>query len=201
MYPGHYATRHPERAAFIMASSGEAVSYADYEARSNRLAHLLRAFNYSCPCGVFPLYWMDSPEWAIGQNPLRSPTVFNFFEPDHSHPGHIALAGLKSPEFQITNDTSVIGISNFMRYVVYEGFKWDETKPLLPNYSSVSPLAANPTQLVEHLNLVLAAGGLSETFKATLINQINRIPASDPLERVKEAIHQVVTSPEYVIQK
>ena len=43
MYPGKHATRHPERAAFIMASTGEAVSYREYEARSNRLAHLLRA--------------------------------------------------------------------------------------------------------------------------------------------------------------
>ena len=43
MYPGKYATQHPDRAAFIMANTGESVSYAEYEARSNRLAHLLRA--------------------------------------------------------------------------------------------------------------------------------------------------------------
>jgi len=42
MYPGKYAAQHPQRPAFIMASTGEAVSYAEYEARSNRLAHLLR---------------------------------------------------------------------------------------------------------------------------------------------------------------
>ena len=43
MYPGKYATTHPDRAAFIMASTGEAVSYAEFEGRSNRLAQLLRA--------------------------------------------------------------------------------------------------------------------------------------------------------------
>jgi long-chain acyl-CoA synthetase len=43
MYPGKYAQIHPDRPAFIMASTGEAVSYAQLEARSNRLAHLLRA--------------------------------------------------------------------------------------------------------------------------------------------------------------
>jgi long-chain acyl-CoA synthetase len=42
MYPGHYARQHPERAAFVMASTGEAVTYAEYEARCNRLAHALR---------------------------------------------------------------------------------------------------------------------------------------------------------------
>ena len=42
MYPNEYAITHPQRPAFIMASSGEAVSYAEFESRSNRLAHLLR---------------------------------------------------------------------------------------------------------------------------------------------------------------
>lgn len=42
MYPGKYATLHPDRPAFIMASTGEAVSYRDFEARANQLAHLLR---------------------------------------------------------------------------------------------------------------------------------------------------------------
>ena len=43
------------------------------------------------------------------QNPLRSPTVFNFFSPDFSLPGEVASAGLTSPEFQIFNETSAIG--------------------------------------------------------------------------------------------
>ena len=43
MYPDKYAVTHPDRAAFIMASTGEEVSYAEFEGRSNRLAQLLRA--------------------------------------------------------------------------------------------------------------------------------------------------------------
>ena len=43
MYPDKYAVTHPDRPAFIMASTGEAVSYAEFEGRSNRLAQLLQA--------------------------------------------------------------------------------------------------------------------------------------------------------------
>jgi len=43
MYPGKYAQQHADRPAFIMATSGESISYGELEARSNRLAHLLRA--------------------------------------------------------------------------------------------------------------------------------------------------------------
>jgi len=42
MYPRKHAVKTPQQPAFIMAQSGEAVTYAELEARSNRLAHLLR---------------------------------------------------------------------------------------------------------------------------------------------------------------
>ncbi len=41
MYAPQIAQAHPDRPAFIMASTGETVTYAEYEARSNQLAHLL----------------------------------------------------------------------------------------------------------------------------------------------------------------
>ena len=43
MYAGRHARERAGQAAFIMAGSGETVTYAEYEARTNRLAHLLRA--------------------------------------------------------------------------------------------------------------------------------------------------------------
>ena len=43
MYVGNRFDQHPDRAAVIMAGSGETISYRAFEQRSNRLAHLLRA--------------------------------------------------------------------------------------------------------------------------------------------------------------
>jgi long-chain acyl-CoA synthetase len=43
MYSGEHARADPDRPAFIMASSGEVVTFGEYEARANRLAHLFRA--------------------------------------------------------------------------------------------------------------------------------------------------------------
>jgi long-chain acyl-CoA synthetase len=42
MYPGIYATTRANQPAVIMAQSGETITYAELEARSNRLAHVLR---------------------------------------------------------------------------------------------------------------------------------------------------------------
>src|SRR5437762_3666936 len=43
MYPGLQAGIRPHQPAIIMAQSGETVTYAELERRSNRLAHFLRA--------------------------------------------------------------------------------------------------------------------------------------------------------------
>jgi long-chain acyl-CoA synthetase len=42
MYVGDRFSKHPDRVALVMASSGERVTYAELERRCNRLAHLLR---------------------------------------------------------------------------------------------------------------------------------------------------------------
>jgi long-chain acyl-CoA synthetase len=43
MYPGFHVKAHPDRPAFIMAQTGETVSYGELERRSNRIAHFLRS--------------------------------------------------------------------------------------------------------------------------------------------------------------
>ena len=42
MYPGYLAKKYEDRPAFIMASTGETVTYREFEERSNQLAHFLR---------------------------------------------------------------------------------------------------------------------------------------------------------------
>ena len=42
MYPGNQAKKYSKRPAFIMASTGETVTYREFEARSNQLAHFFR---------------------------------------------------------------------------------------------------------------------------------------------------------------
>ena len=43
MYPGVHAERHPDQPALIMATSGATLTFAEFEANANRLAHLYRS--------------------------------------------------------------------------------------------------------------------------------------------------------------
>jgi uncharacterized protein (DUF1800 family) len=63
---------------------------------------------------TFSDWGINNTETDLSQTPLRSPTVFNFFEPDYSSPGLLAQAGLITPEFQLTSDTTVMRQANFI---------------------------------------------------------------------------------------
>lgn len=54
----------------------------------------------------------------LGQSPLSSPTVFNYFLPSYSPGGAIAQAGLSAPEMQLTNETQVIQAVNMNRTIL-----------------------------------------------------------------------------------
>jgi long-chain acyl-CoA synthetase len=43
MHPSVHARTHPDKPAYIMAGTGEMVTYAELDARSNQGAHLLRS--------------------------------------------------------------------------------------------------------------------------------------------------------------
>ena len=42
MHPRRFSTQTPDKPAYIMAGTGEAVTYAELEARANQVAHWLR---------------------------------------------------------------------------------------------------------------------------------------------------------------
>src|SRR5215831_7386466 len=43
MHPKHHAKTHPDKPAYIMASSGETVTYGQLDRQSNRIAQLFRS--------------------------------------------------------------------------------------------------------------------------------------------------------------
>jgi len=57
---------------------------------------------------------MDTTNTDLNQTPMQSPTVFNFFLPDYQYPGLLAGAGLITPEFELTSETSVMRQANFL---------------------------------------------------------------------------------------
>jgi uncharacterized protein (DUF1800 family) len=162
-----------------------------------RLTNLLRAFGASSPDGKFSV---RNANTSFFQEAMHSPTVFNFFEPDYSAPGAIEAAGLKSPEFEITTETTVVTIANYLNTAIY-GTLGPSSDRITLNLAGEQALAANPSQLVDHLSSLLLANNMSTAMRDILINAITQIPSSNPAERAKTAIYLVINSPEFTIDK
>ena len=64
-------------------------------------------------------YNVGLTETELDQTPIYSPTVFNYFLPDYQYPGATAAAGLYTPEFQLTSETSVMRSANFMQQGIF----------------------------------------------------------------------------------
>ena len=73
-------------------------------------------------------------------------------------PGAVASAGLLSPEFQITTETTVVEQAN----KIYEALYWQDI-PL--DLSQEEALAADPAGLVDHFNSTLMNGAMSSDMR------------------------------------
>jgi uncharacterized protein (DUF1800 family) len=162
-----------------------------------RVTNLLRAFDATSPSGK---YSVRNAYASLAEEAMHSPTVFNFFGPDYAAPGAIAAAGLKSPEFEITTDTTVISIANYLRTAIYTGLG-PATDRITLSVAAEQTRASDPAGLVDHLNSVLMAGRMSSSMRNIMINAVTQIPATNTLERVRTAIYLLVNSPEFVVDK
>jgi uncharacterized protein (DUF1800 family) len=163
-----------------------------------RLANLYRAFNASASSGKFIV---NGTDFSFSQAPLYAPSVFNFFSPFHSQVGPIENAGLVAPEFQITTDTTVITSANKIRSDIYRRPNSNNPDAIVLDLSAQTALASNPGALVDSLNTLLMGGQMSSSMRSIVVNAVTQIPAANTLERAQTAVHLIVTSPEFVIQK
>lgn len=167
-----------------------------------RQTALWRAFSAAAANGR---YLYANPERDFGQAPLRSPSVFNFFEPDYQEPGPIADRDLVSPEFEITDETTIVTTTNrlytnsVLRYVGRVANPG--AADILLNIEPEKALANDPPALIDHLNLLLMSGQMSAEMRNELIDVIQGIALGDGSQRVIEALYLIVSSPEFAVQK
>jgi len=150
----------------------------------------------------------------IGQAPLRSPTVFNFFKPDFAQPGEVQDRNLVSPEFQILSDTMVVSTPNYLFHEIFCDYTgsdacWasDDPATMQMNEDRDAALAASdPAGLVESYNQLFMAGQMSPFMRNVLVTRLNQMSEDDygndlGRSRVQHALYLIMNSPEYSIQK
>lgn len=145
-------------------------------------------------------FQLNSTDGEMEQTPLNSDTVFNFFLPDYKYAGPLASAGLTTPEFQLTAETSAVRQSNFFTDAIFNpsadtngisSFRAGshalvmDFSPWMPQDATNIGLGA-PTSttlpwthnqnlgvLIDHLTTLLTAGQVSTEAKAIIKNFVS----------------------------
>ena len=142
---------------------------------------------------------------GMGQNPFRSPTVFNYYPPSFVIPG-TALLG---PEFALMTTGTAVQRTNFVNRIVF-------SSPAIPvsagpdvpsgtslDFSDLLALSTSDTSgnaLVDELNRRMLHGTMSASMKSTILTALAPTPATD-LARVRQAVYLVATSSQYQVQR
>jgi len=192
-----------------------------------RLANLYRAFNAVNASNTYDdstVYGAQQFTLPVdyGQQPGNAPSVFNFYRPDYAPAGPISAAGLVAPEFQITNEFTIVTTINSLEGSAYnfidsQGNKWSGDQGYSQSLNSEmaalrtqawESLATNPTALVDQFNLVFMQNQMPADMRTTLIDYVSSIsPQSRPTGanylafRVIEAASLIMGSAQYSVQQ
>jgi uncharacterized protein (DUF1800 family) len=127
----------------------------------------------------------------LNEEPYRANSVFNFFPPNYVIPA----STLNAPEFGIENTASAVLRLSLADSIVNNkiaSFSVD-----LSNTSALGVEAANPTNLVATLNMLLMHSQMPAAMQTNIINAIT--PLTSNAQRVRVAIYLIITSSQYKI--
>ncbi|RFS17219.1 DUF1800 family protein [Emticicia sp. C21] len=187
-----------------------------------RYTNLVKGLNLTATGGVFR-NTMQRVYDKMGQLPMYSPSVFNFFSPDYLPDGALKGTGKFGPEFQTLNSQSLSGYMNalnswlinddpveYLTYFPGETFKPNQDAKF--DLSADYQLTRNDrlTQLLDKYNLILAHGRISQQSLNTIRNALSGMPLtvtngvvndSEANRIVRIAIYLIMSSPDYIINK
>jgi uncharacterized protein (DUF1800 family) len=149
------------------------------------ITNLLRAMN-----GVSDGATLSDRASDMKQPPFFSPTVFNFYHPDHVIQGSTLIG----PEFEIFNTSTTIARINLVNTLVYGQVSSTTTVDL----SGYVPLAANPDQLVTAIAAVMLHGQVSDSTRSALVSTLSAI--SDSTRRTKAAFYLIGSSSQFQVE-
>ena len=168
-----------------------------------RHVQMLRTAGFRSSNGAYEIYDTSAADTALGQSPLRSPSVFNFFRPGYVPPNTgIADAGKQAPEFQLLNETTTAGYINWVQWTSRYAYN-----DVGPTYAQLLPNAHDSEFVLAWLNLRLSANQLSTeslTVIRAVMNAFGITAASteeQKLNMLATATFLIMISPEYLVQK
>jgi uncharacterized protein (DUF1800 family) len=149
-----------------------------------RFVQWARSFGAVSKAGSWKIFDLSDTSNALGQSPLRSPSVFNFFRPGYVPPA-TALASAQStaPEFQLVNETTVGGYLNFMQSNIRQGVNTPSPATAEVLYTAYvrTDIQADYTELLALINNSVSSDAEAQRVAQALAQRVNLILAAGQL--------------------
>lgn len=176
-----------------------------------RITRLVKAFRagQNLPDLIF-WYW-PTEVMAIGQWPMASPSVFNFFEPefiDYQSPLGQASPPINAPEFQIVNPISMPSLANMLHRMLFFrihelwGFECAYYPDFVVDIDDLMPVAEDTDALIDAVDQLLTFGELLPQTRAIVREACEAITLwNDEAKRnrILTAIYLIAISPDGAI--
>jgi len=177
--------------------------------------HWARAFNVTPVTTEIEGMLLWNTDKTLGQDPLGSLSVFNFYRPGFIPNGTQAGSqNLTVPEMQLVNGASRNSYIDFMtKFIMDRSYTIVEDKDVVsfkPDYTSLLEYSEDVPVMIDYLNMLLTSGRMRESTKANITDLMAEIPIrtdalenelDDKLLRAELAVLITVTSPEYMTQQ
>lgn len=162
-----------------------------------RMTAVARLLGTTSAQTIFGIGDLSDAFTGIGQAPLKSPSVFNFFRPGYTPPNSaIAVRGLVAPEFQVLDGSAILSGINVVNDFVDRARSYVDI-----DVARMETLSADPTALVDHVALLLTASSVDAAARADFIAMVAGIPAARRWDRVRTAVQLVASSPAFLVQR
>ena len=171
----------------------------------------------------YPYFSIPDRSGVLNQEAYRSPSVFNFYRPDHVPQGelqHYRPKGrfpnktVSAPEFQIMTSVAANNLANTLRNDVLDAEldlsvrqynAGTDTTSSIPlkirlDFSDEIALASDPGALLSHLNILMCHGSLSDVGLASLVRIIENTTTNAEI-RAKGAILALLTAPDCAVHE
>lgn len=179
-----------------------------------RFAHLLRALELNSSTGnyYYDVWFLEN---ILKQFPLRSPSVFNFYSPNHVPFGEAGDLGLFAPELQITNSFTVpeyfVQVQAQVVWGSPQTVVWDSpqtreavNEALELNYSKLAAYEHSPVTVAEYLDVLFTHGTMTDITRKgirDILNALSDDPELVPGFAIHVATFFAMVSPEYIVRQ
>lgn len=175
-----------------------------------RYTHFVRTTPFDNPLDK---YWNpgfnfhDDTEQIV----LGSPTVFNFYLPDHQPVGELTQAGLFAPEFSLHNTRTSMGYINQVNQWTVWGAPWWSwesdlgIETIRVNYEAFPEEFVDPETVIHYFDVLFTGGQMTDETRNNIREQVSELywgqGDEDWMYRIMLAQYLTLISPDFVIQK